>query len=106
MVQVTNPSSVLPPTLGTSVYAIACLLAYDGMMGVSLNESVETLTSMVHNTEIGNSSAGKKKANHVPKSFLTSLINHTTPQISNSSSRPARAMGGSSKRRRGNNKSG
>lgn len=99
--KVTNPRQVLPPVLGTSVYAIACLLAYDGMMGISfLKECVDTLTSMVHNTEIGNSSAGKKKANHVPKSFLVSLISHST-LYHDSSLQSTIGKGGSSKRRRG-----
>uniref|UniRef100_A0A803MHF9 RNA helicase n=1 Tax=Chenopodium quinoa TaxID=63459 RepID=A0A803MHF9_CHEQI len=102
--KVTYPKKVLPPALGTSIYAVACILAYDGMTGVSiLKESVDTLTSMVHNTGIGNSSAEQNKANPAAKSFLISLFSYST-KYHESSSQPVQvqAKKHSSKRRRGN----
>uniref|UniRef100_A0A803KWM6 RNA helicase n=1 Tax=Chenopodium quinoa TaxID=63459 RepID=A0A803KWM6_CHEQI len=102
--KVTYPKKVLPPALGTSIYAIACVLAYDGMTGVSiLKESVDTLTSMVHNTGIGNSSAEQNKANPAAKSFLISLFSYSA-QYHESSSQPVQVQTKkhSSKRRRGN----
>ncbi|KAL2906955.1 DExH-box ATP-dependent RNA helicase DExH6 [Bienertia sinuspersici] len=74
--KVTNPRQVLPPAMGTSVYAIACVLAYDGLIGTSfLEESVDTLTSMVSNAAIDNSSAGKEKGKPSRASFFASLVN-------------------------------
>ncbi|XP_057545588.1 DExH-box ATP-dependent RNA helicase DExH6-like [Amaranthus tricolor] len=66
--KVSNPREVLPPALGLSIYAIACLFAYDGMKGINspFSESVETLTSMVDNTEIDNSSSVKKDVYQAP----------------------------------------
>ena len=68
LAQVSNPREVLPPALGLSIYAIACLFAYDGMKGINspFSESVETLTSMVDNTEIDNSSSVKKDVYQAP----------------------------------------
>lgn len=75
--KVTNPRKVLPPALGASIYAIACLLAYDGLTGISLSmESIDTLSSMVSATEIGKSPTGKKKTDQGPSGFLKSLIKH------------------------------
>ncbi|XP_048502052.1 DExH-box ATP-dependent RNA helicase DExH6 isoform X2 [Beta vulgaris subsp. vulgaris] len=96
--KITTPKKVLPPVLGTSVYAIACLLAYDGMMGISLfKKSVDTLTSMVNNTEIGNSSAVKEESKN---SFLISLINHSV-HSNLSSSHETSMQHANRKRRRG-----
>lgn len=98
LLQITTPKKVLPPVLGTSVYAIACLLAYDGMMGISLfKKSVDTLTSMVNNTEIGNSSAVKEESKN---SFLISLINHSV-HSNLSSSHETSMQHANRKRRRG-----
>ncbi|KAK9749788.1 hypothetical protein RND81_02G150200 [Saponaria officinalis] len=70
--KITNPSEVLPPVLGASVYATVCLLAYDGLNGISPSvESVDTLTSMVNNAEIG-----KKKKGKGLNEFLQSLFRH------------------------------
>ncbi|KAL9241714.1 hypothetical protein vseg_015792 [Gypsophila vaccaria] len=79
--KITNPSDVLPPVLGASVYATVCLLAYDGLNGISLAvESVDTLTSMVNNAEIG-----KKKKGNAPNDFLQSLFRHDGSRSDHSS---------------------
>ena len=52
---------VLPPSLGASVYAIACVLSYDALFGIPIDlESVDTLTSMVNATGIEKSTSGKQ----------------------------------------------
>ncbi|XXG68904.1 hypothetical protein AAC387_Pa06g1893 [Persea americana] len=52
---------VLPPSLGASVYAIACILSYDALFGIPIDlESVDTLTSMVNATGIEKSTSGKQ----------------------------------------------
>ncbi|KAK8672706.1 hypothetical protein V6N13_111070 [Hibiscus sabdariffa] len=43
--KVMHPGEVLPPAVGASVYAIACILSYDGLSGIP--GSVDLLTSKV-----------------------------------------------------------
>lgn len=61
--QVKHPRKVLPPALGESVYAIACILAYDGLSGGIHTEleSLDSLTSMVNATGIDKSTSGAKR---------------------------------------------
>uniref|UniRef100_A0A2N9H5N6 RNA helicase n=1 Tax=Fagus sylvatica TaxID=28930 RepID=A0A2N9H5N6_FAGSY len=72
--KVTHPSTVLPPVLGASMHAIACILSYDGRSGKLPLEPVDSLTSMVNATEIDKSSPGKKN----PDEFLRSLMSQGT----------------------------
>ncbi|KAL3510037.1 hypothetical protein ACH5RR_029438 [Cinchona calisaya] len=74
--KVTNPGKVLPEMLGASINAIACILSYDGMSGISFPvEAVEMLTSMVDTTVIGQSGPGRRKGiDQNSNSFLKSLI--------------------------------
>ncbi|KAK1324636.1 putative pre-mRNA-splicing factor ATP-dependent RNA helicase [Acorus calamus] len=59
--KVKNPRSDLPPALGASMYAIACVLSYDGLSGVHpALESVDSLTSMVNTTGIDKHAQGKR----------------------------------------------
>lgn len=59
--KVKYPRKVLPPALGASVYAIACILSYDALSGIPIDlESVDTLTSMVNATGIEKSTSGKQ----------------------------------------------
>ncbi|XP_041991533.1 LOW QUALITY PROTEIN: DExH-box ATP-dependent RNA helicase DExH6-like [Salvia splendens] len=80
--KVTKPRDVLPEHLGASLYAIACILSYDGMSGISLPpEPVDTLTTMVSVADI---SHGRR----VPiKSYLKSLLypDHSYPNQSHTS---------------------
>ncbi|KGN53521.2 hypothetical protein Csa_014615 [Cucumis sativus] len=61
--KVKHPNGVLPPVLGASMHALACILSYDGLSGISL-ESVEMLTSMVNATEIGHFAPGRSIGTH------------------------------------------
>ncbi|XP_077253368.1 DExH-box ATP-dependent RNA helicase DExH6-like [Tasmannia lanceolata] len=61
MFKVKHPQKVLPPNLGASLYAIACILSYDGLSGISLAfDSVDSLTSMVNAAGLGKSAQGKQ----------------------------------------------
>lgn len=52
--KVTHPSSPLPPILGASVHAIACILSCDGCSGMSVaTDGVDKLTTMVNATNLG-----------------------------------------------------
>lgn len=76
--KITHPEKILPELLGASMHAIACILSYDGLAGMKLPlESVDSLTSMVKATEIGQSEIGRRKGGgQNPSSFLRSLIAH------------------------------
>lgn len=76
--KVTHPKSVLPKNLGASLYAIACILSYDGMFGISLpSESVDALATRVSATDIGQANHGQKGYKFQPsKKYLISLISH------------------------------
>ncbi|KAK9152429.1 hypothetical protein Syun_010738 [Stephania yunnanensis] len=59
--KVENPRKVLPPALGASVFAIACILSYDGLSGVPQpSKSVDSLTSMVKAAVINNATPGQQ----------------------------------------------
>ncbi|GER54025.1 ATP-dependent RNA helicase [Striga asiatica] len=75
--KVKHPKKVLPEHLGASLYAIACILSYDGMSGISLpNESVDSLASMVSATDIsGLGRVSTKSANQPSQNYLKSLLN-------------------------------
>ncbi|GMH15707.1 hypothetical protein Nepgr_017548 [Nepenthes gracilis] len=75
---VTHPRLALPPALAASVYAIACLLVYDGFSGISLPlGSVDIPASMMNATVLERSLGEKKKRmDQAPNVFLRSLLNH------------------------------
>ncbi|PON35523.1 putative ATP-dependent RNA helicase YTHDC [Parasponia andersonii] len=82
--KVKHPKKVLPPLLGASVYAIACILSYDGLSGISLtSESVDSPASMRNGTEIENPSPGKSGPCQNTDNFLVSLMSHETRQDNN-----------------------
>ncbi|KAL1560914.1 DExH-box ATP-dependent RNA helicase DExH6, variant 2 [Salvia divinorum] len=71
--KVTKPRDVLPEHLGASLYAIACILSYDGMSGISLPpEPVDTLTTIVSVADI--SHGRRVPINRPAKSYLKSLL--------------------------------
>ncbi|KAF8408631.1 hypothetical protein HHK36_004694 [Tetracentron sinense] len=78
--KVKHPHEVLPPVLGASVYAIACILSYDGLSGISLPlESVDSLTSMVNAAGINKSPPGKRRGmGPISNGFLKSLMSDET----------------------------
>lgn len=52
--QITHPGKDLPELLAASIHAISNVLSYDGLSGINAPlESVEYLTSMVRETDIG-----------------------------------------------------
>ncbi|XP_041993919.1 DExH-box ATP-dependent RNA helicase DExH6-like isoform X2 [Salvia splendens] len=84
--KVTKPRDVLPEHLGASLYAIACILSYDGMSGISLPpEPVDTLTTMVSVADI--SHGRRVPINRPAKSYLKSLLypDHPYPNQSHTS---------------------
>ncbi|OMO68104.1 Single-stranded nucleic acid binding R3H [Corchorus olitorius] len=59
--KVKHPRQVLTPVLGASIYAIACILSYDGLSGISIRgESVDSLTLRVRDTEIDKPMPGRR----------------------------------------------
>lgn len=76
--KVTHPRKVLPQNLGASLYAIACILSYDGMSGISSpSEPVDALTTMVGAADIGRANHGKNMLMNRPsKNYLLSLLYH------------------------------
>uniref|UniRef100_A0A2P2LDZ3 RNA helicase n=2 Tax=Rhizophora mucronata TaxID=61149 RepID=A0A2P2LDZ3_RHIMU len=82
LLKVTKPWG-LPPTLVASTYAAASILSYDGLSGISLPAgNVDTLTSMVHATEIYNPRLGRGGIFHYTNGSLKSWMSHGTEQSS------------------------
>ncbi|KAJ8532620.1 hypothetical protein K7X08_012543 [Anisodus acutangulus] len=73
--KVTHPGKVLPDVLAASIYAMSCILSYNGMAGISLPlEPMDLLTTMANATEIGQSDPGRNNGmdmnpNNSPNSF-------------------------------------
>ncbi|XP_062153351.1 DExH-box ATP-dependent RNA helicase DExH6-like isoform X2 [Alnus glutinosa] len=82
--KVTHPKTILPPVLGASIHAMACILSSDGLSGISVPlGAVDTLTSMVNATEIDKSAPGRRKGVvQNSNGFLRSLMSHGTLQKS------------------------
>ncbi|KAL6983216.1 DExH-box ATP-dependent RNA helicase DExH6 [Sarracenia purpurea var. burkii] len=74
--KVTYPRKVLSPLLGASMDAIARILSYDGLSGISLQlETMDSLASLVNATEIDQSTAGRRKRMaQSSNGFLKSLM--------------------------------
>ncbi|KAM3221572.1 DExH-box ATP-dependent RNA helicase DExH6 [Capsicum annuum] len=113
--KVTHPGKVLPEVLAASIYAVACILLYNGMSGISLPlEPVDSLTTMVSATGIGHSDTGRNNGmnpNNSPNSFGYNAL-HQRPYLHHQRggthiSKGSFAYGGTtqrghSKRQRGN----
>jgi len=73
MLQISNPRKLLSPPLGASIYAVACLMAYDGLTGISLPMAspVDILTSLMNAPAVQATNmsrfAEKKKKDHAPR---------------------------------------
>ncbi|KAI9178233.1 hypothetical protein LWI28_024187 [Acer negundo] len=80
--KVTHPRNILPPALGASMSAMACILSYDGLSGILLPAgSVDSLTSMIQATEIDKSMPGRDRGmDQNTKGFLRSLMSPDTRQ--------------------------
>ncbi|KAM0016029.1 putative RNA helicase [Helianthus debilis subsp. tardiflorus] len=78
MFKITHPGKDLPELLAASIHAIANVLSYDGLSGITGPlESVDSLTSMVRETNIGQPGAGRGSNN-----FLRSLLSNGSQHYS------------------------
>lgn len=76
--QITHPGKDLPELLAASIHAIANVLSYDGLSGINKPlESVDSLTSMVRETDISQPWAVRG-----PSNFLWSLISNDSQHYS------------------------
>ncbi|KAK9076312.1 hypothetical protein SSX86_004646 [Deinandra increscens subsp. villosa] len=76
MFKITHPGKDLPELLAASIHAIANVLSYDGLSGiVGPLESVDFLTSMIRETDIGQPGAVRGSNN-----FLRSLLSSNGSQ--------------------------
>ncbi|KAJ6938859.1 hypothetical protein NC651_005325 [Populus alba x Populus x berolinensis] len=64
----------------TSPALEACIYRLHIRISLLPAESVESLTSMVHATEIGKPASGRRGMNQNPNSFLSSLMDNDTQQ--------------------------
>lgn len=73
--QVKYPQAVLPPALGTSMYAIACILSYDGLPSVLADAVLEPQPSGRDAADPGRPFQGRRLMGFIPPGgFLRSLI--------------------------------
>ncbi|KAJ0914514.1 putative RNA helicase [Helianthus annuus] len=78
MFKITHPGKDLPELLAASIHAIANVLSYDGLSGINGPlESVDSLTSMVRETNIGQPGAVRGSNN-----FLRSLLSNGSQHYS------------------------
>lgn len=74
--QVKHPNAALPPVLGASMQALASILSYDGLSGISL-ESAAMSTSMLNPTVISHFLPGRSIGTHkMVSSFCRPLSNY------------------------------
>ncbi|KAK3138415.1 hypothetical protein QOZ80_5AG0368700 [Eleusine coracana subsp. coracana] len=73
--KVKNPHDILPPALGASIYAIACILSYDGLPAVvSSNMFSSNQASNQNSEEASRLSQGRGVGYIPPGGFLMSLF--------------------------------
>lgn len=94
--KIKHPQDVLPPALGATMYAIACILSYDGLPAM--------VPSGKHSSH--KSSTERRAGYTQPDGFLTSLLSDIVippyaPQFQKSSNHPGSSAPQSSKRQRG-----
>ncbi|MED6135095.1 hypothetical protein PIB30_042981 [Stylosanthes scabra] len=82
--KVTHPRNSLPPMLGASMHAIACILSCDGCSGLPVtSDGVDTLTTMVNTTYLGKPApGGSRRMGKKQKGSFTEHINSEGRQIS------------------------
>ncbi|KAL6529829.1 hypothetical protein OROGR_015452 [Orobanche gracilis] len=87
--KVKHPHELLPEHLGASIYAVACILSYDGMSGISLpTEPVDSPATMVSASDTGQTDDGKAVANNQPQNYLKTLM-HCQKHTSYSRTQPS-----------------
>lgn len=91
--QVKHPQDVLPPALGASMYAIACILSYDGLPAmVPPNDLSANRGSGQDLAEASRFSQGRRAGYIPPSGFLISLLaDRTHPGCASTHTRPSRA---------------
>ncbi|KAL6554433.1 hypothetical protein OROMI_020106 [Orobanche minor] len=88
--KVKHPHKLLPEHLGASLYAVACILSYDGMSGISLpTEPVDSLATMVSATDIGQTDHGEAVANNQPPQNYLKTLMHRENNTSYSRTQPS-----------------
>ncbi|MED6179768.1 hypothetical protein PIB30_003984 [Stylosanthes scabra] len=81
--KVTHPRNALPPMLGASMHAIACILSCDGCSGLPVtSDGVDTLTTMVNKTYLGKSAPRSRRMGKKQKGSFQEHINSEGRQIS------------------------
>ncbi|AQL00170.1 DExH-box ATP-dependent RNA helicase DExH6 [Zea mays] len=90
--KVKHPQDVLPPALGASMYAITCILSFDGLPSmVPPNDLSANRGSGQDLAEASKFSQGRRAGYIPPSGFLMSLLadrTHNAPSFQNSSNHP------------------
>ncbi|CAD6236609.1 unnamed protein product [Miscanthus lutarioriparius] len=90
---VKHPQDVLPPAFGASMYAIACILSYDGLPAMVPPNDLSANGGSGQNLAEASRFSQGRRADYIPPSgFLMSLLaDKTHPGGSSAHSRPSRA---------------
>ncbi|KAF8766215.1 hypothetical protein HU200_007721 [Digitaria exilis] len=89
--KVKHPQDVLPAALGASMYAIACILSYDGLPDMVPSNDLPANGSDQNSAEANSFSQGRRTGYIPPDDFLVSLIadkSRHAPHFQNSSNHP------------------
>ncbi|CAO2166535.1 unnamed protein product [Urochloa humidicola] len=90
--KVKHPQDVLPPALGASIYAIACILSYDGLPDVVPSNDLPVNHGPGQNSA---EASQRRRAGYIPPgAFLVSLLAdkpHQAPHFQNPSNHPSGA---------------
>ncbi|CAL4973855.1 unnamed protein product [Urochloa decumbens] len=90
--KVKHPQDVLPPALGASIYAIACILSYDGLPNMVPSNDLPSNQGPGQNS--GEASQGRRAGYIPPGAFLVSLLAdkpHQAPHFQNTANHPGGA---------------
>uniref|UniRef100_A0A0A9CL48 DEAD-box helicase OB fold domain-containing protein n=1 Tax=Arundo donax TaxID=35708 RepID=A0A0A9CL48_ARUDO len=94
--KVKHPQDVLPPALGASMYAIACILSYDGLPVMVPSNDLSTNRGSSQNSADSRFNQGRRVAYIPPGGFLMSLLAakpQNAPPFQKSSNHPGGASG-------------
>nr|CAB3478416.1 unnamed protein product [Digitaria exilis] len=89
--KVKHPQDVLPAALGASMYAIACILSYDGLPAMVPSNDLPANGSDQNSAEANSFSQGRRTGYIPPDDFLMSLMadkSRRAPHFQNSSNHP------------------
>ncbi|KAJ1285557.1 hypothetical protein BS78_03G288500 [Paspalum vaginatum] len=94
--KVKHPQDVLPPVLGASMYAIACILSYDGLPAMVPSNEFSANRGSGQNSAESSFSQGRRAGYIPPGGFLMSLLGdkpQNAPRFQNSSNYPGGSSG-------------